>query len=157
MAGKAIKRSQQMVAIAQARTGRAAEAVQLAQKALATEEAALQIAEAERDAADKEQQEAQKLLAQSPGSDQHRMWLSHCRNALAGRIEAVAEQQERIEEARFALEEAMAHWQRQQLREEHLTQYAASEKKQAARTAERRLEDEMQGQGSASTPSAMAL
>ncbi len=157
MAGKVVRRSLQMVAIAAARTQRAAEAAQAAQRELATAQASLEHAEAECRAALNAIADAQSLLAHHPGSDQHRLWLESRRTEYRLTCAAVLEQQEAVDEAEVALHRAMALWQRQQLRQEHLTKHAQREGQQAMRMSERRNEDEMQGQGAGQSPAAMAL
>jgi hypothetical protein len=157
MAGKGPHRSQQMVAIAAARTQRAAEAVQMAQRDLSEAEAMMRAAEAARDCALTAITEAQQLLAQSPGSEQHRLWLARCRDTHAELCALVEERQEQRAEAEMLFQQAMAAWRRQQLRQDHLTRHAASVSKQAERISERRIEDEQQGHGSAGHPTAMAL
>jgi hypothetical protein len=161
MAGKAPSRSQQLVAIAAARTHRAADAVQAAQREVSEAEAALQLAESERDAAQATVIEAQQLLAQSPSSEQHRLWLTRCRDTHAECCAQVENWRAQRAEAEMLFQQAMAAWQRQQLRQDHLTRHAASEVKQAERISERRIEDEQQGQSagasSASNATAMAL
>jgi hypothetical protein len=165
MAGKARSRSQQIVAIAAARTHRAADAVQAAQREVADAEAALQLAKAECDAAQATITEAQRLLSQSPGSEQHRLWLTRCRDTHAECCAQVENGRAQRADAEMALQQAMTAWQRQQLRQDHLTRHAAREGQQAERISERRIEDEQQGQSagagsgqsSGSNTTAMAL
>jgi hypothetical protein len=161
MAGKPPGRSQQMVAIAEARTHRAADSVQAAQREVSDAKAALQLAESERGAAQATIAEAQRLLSQSPCSEHHRLWLTHCRETHAESCAHVEESRVQLADAEMALQQATVAWQRQQLRQDHLTRHAAREVQQAARISERRIEDEQQGQSagpsSHSNTTAMAL
>jgi hypothetical protein len=146
MAGKNASRAKKMVAVAEARTRRASEAVQAAQHALDHAIAMQRQSEAERDDCFRQLFESRQLLAQSPGSDQHRLWIEHCRRVYEESCEAVQGRIVQVKEAESAFEDALATWQRQQLRQEHLTNHAKKLAKAEARSAESKLEDEIQEQ-----------
>ncbi len=148
MAGDAVNRATKMVSIAEARTRRAAEQVQIAQQHVEFAALSLRAMESAREAADRALSEAQQHLAQSPGSEQHRVWLEHNRMKQDEAMAAVEQAQCELFEAQAVHRDAVVAWQRHQLRQDHLTSHAHGLSKEAGRISERRAEDELQGQGS---------
>jgi uncharacterized protein CbrC (UPF0167 family) len=145
MAGEALTRARQMVAVAEARTKRAADTALSTRHAVEAARDALCQAEATRALAQAAADDAAQLLKQSPGSEQHRLWLDHCRARCAFDDDAVKDAQEALGEAEEAHQRAMAIWQRQQRQQEHLNDHSQGLTRDAARIAERRAEDELQG------------
>jgi hypothetical protein len=157
MAGKAKSRVEQMVAVADARTRRAADAAAAAQQAVDAAIAETQTAIAERLNRQAQLNDAQRQLTQKPGSEQHRLWLERCRQSLIESEARLAEAEETEEHCKAMLEQAKAFWQRQQYRQDHLVDHANMVARNAAKLAERRQEDEQQGQGRATSPRAVAI
>lgn len=149
MAGNPSVRLTQLVAIAAARTRRAADAMQVCQRAVETCNAALAKVEAAVAVADIESHAAKVDQLANPVSEQHRLWATHCtalyQSHCADRDQAQAE----LADADAELTEATRFWNRQQLRQEHMENHAATVQRAINRTLERRSEDDAQGGASA--------
>jgi hypothetical protein len=147
MADAKVKQAKQMVAVVDARARRAEQAVQMAQQALDDAMAVLHQAEARQRSYKVVLDDAQQQLSQSPGNEQNRLWIEQCRSHYAQSTDAVDLQRTAVSEAEEELCQATLVFQKQQLRSDHLDNHAKQLSKNAQRISERRIEDEMQGQG----------